>query len=59
MGPPPIESEKEVADLMTEKGMIKTTIIPGMSADVPPRMEGVPVVGQHNDKIMAELDKME
>jgi len=56
---PQLKARRRFADLMTEKGMIKTTIIPGMSADVPPRMEGVPVVGQHNDKIMAELDKME
>lgn len=39
----------------SEVGSIKALIPPGMGADVEARMERIPAVGEHNDRILKEL----
>ncbi len=39
----------------SEVGPVKSFLPPGMSSDVEARMERIPMVGEHNDKILTEL----
>ena len=55
---PQLASRRRWTECETEKGIIKSTLPPGMSADVKPRMEPVPRIGEHNAKILAELESM-
>lgn len=52
---PQLEARKRFANMETEAGTVKTLIPPGMSGDVEPRLEAVPSIGQHNEKILAEF----
>lgn len=52
---PQLQARKRFAVVETETGSIKTSIPPGMSGDVQPRLEPVPSIGQHNDQILAEF----
>ena len=53
---PQLLARRRWTEFETEKGTVKATIPPGMSPDVPLRMEPIPRIGEHNDKILAELD---
>jgi len=52
---PQLEARKRFAQVETEAGMVKTTIPPGMSGDVEPRLDPVPSIGQHDEKILSEF----
>jgi itaconate CoA-transferase len=52
---PQLKARKRWREIETEAGNIPALITPGMSADVEPRLDPVPAVGQHNEKILAEL----
>lgn len=53
---PQLNARRRFREVETEAGIIKTLIPPGMSADVEPRLDPVPSIGQHNEKILAELE---
>ncbi|RMZ79057.1 hypothetical protein DV737_g3553, partial [Chaetothyriales sp. CBS 132003] len=53
---PQLKARRRWREIQTEMGPVPSFITPGMSADVEPRLDPVPSVGQHNDKILAELD---
>lgn len=53
---PQLKARRRFREVETEAGTIKTLILPGASADVEARLDAVPSVGQHNEKIMAELN---
>ncbi|KPI42675.1 Succinate--hydroxymethylglutarate CoA-transferase [Cyphellophora attinorum] len=53
---PQLHARRRFREMETEAGTVRTLIPPGMSADVEPRLDPVPSIGQHNKKIMAELD---
>lgn len=52
---PQLEARKRFATVETAAGVVKTSIPPGMSGDVQPRLEPVPSIGQHSDQILAEF----
>jgi itaconate CoA-transferase len=52
---PQLHARRRFREMETEAGTVKTMMPPGMSADVEPRLDPVPSIGQHNDKILAEL----
>jgi crotonobetainyl-CoA:carnitine CoA-transferase CaiB-like acyl-CoA transferase len=52
---PQLNARRRFAEVETEAGTVKTMMPPGMSADVAPRLERVPRVGEHNEEILAEL----
>ena len=52
---PQLHARRRFREMETEAGTVKTLVPPGMSADVEPRLDPVPYIGQHNEKIMAEL----
>lgn len=53
---PQLNARRRFREMQTEAGIVKTLIPPGMSADVEPRLDPVPSIGQHNEKILAELE---
>ena len=53
---PQLNARRRFREIETEAGTIRTLILPGASADVEARLDAVPSVGQHNEKIMAELN---
>lgn len=53
---PQLHARKRFREMETEAGTVRTLIPPGMSADVEPRLDAVPYIGQHNKKILAELE---
>ncbi len=52
---PQLLARRRFRDIKTEAGIVPTTIFPGMSADVEPRLDPVPAIGEHTEKILAEL----
>ena len=52
---PQLLARRRFRDIKTEAGVVPTTIFPGMSADVEPRLDPVPAIGEHTEKILAEL----
>lgn len=52
---PQLEARNRFAEVETEAGFVKTSIPPGMSGDVQARLEPVPAIGQHNEKILREF----
>ena len=56
---PQLEARRRWRDIETEAGMIPTLITPGMSADVEARLDPTPSVGQHNEKILSELESQD
>ncbi|KAJ9652386.1 hypothetical protein H2198_008355 [Neophaeococcomyces mojaviensis] len=52
---PQLEARKRFAQVETEAGTVRTSIPPGMSGDVEPRLDPVPAIGQHNEKILSEF----
>lgn len=52
---PQLEARNRFGEVETEAGMIKTSIPPGMSGEVAPRLEPVPAIGQHNHQILTEF----
>ena len=52
---PQLLARQRFRDIKTEAGIVPTTIFPGMSADVEPRLDPVPAIGEHTEKILAEL----
>lgn len=53
---PQLHARRRFREMETEAGTVRTLMPPGMSADVEPRLDAVPSIGQHNAKIMAELE---
>ena len=56
---PQLKARNRWREIETEAGTIPTLITPGMSADVEARLDPVPAVGQHNEKILAELKDLD
>lgn len=56
---PQLHARRRFREMETEAGVVKTLMPPGMSADVEPRLDPVPSIGQHNEKILAELRAQE
>jgi itaconate CoA-transferase len=56
---PQLTARRRFREMETEAGRVRTVMPPGMSADVEPRLEPVPSIGQHNSKILAELESIE
>jgi itaconate CoA-transferase len=52
---PQLLARNRFRNIETEAGTVPTTLFPGMSADVEPRLDPVPAIGQHTEKILAEL----
>lgn len=52
---PQLEARKRFAEVETEAGVVRTSIPPGMSGHVQPRLDPVPAIGQHNDRILREF----
>ena len=52
---PQLLARQRFRDIKTEAGVVPTTIFPGMSANVEPRLDPVPAIGEHTEKILAEL----
>ena len=52
---PQLLARRRFREIETEAGTVPTTIFPGMSADVEPRLDPVPAIGEHTEKILAEL----
>jgi itaconate CoA-transferase len=53
---PQLTARRRFREMDTEAGRVRTVMPPGMSADVEPRLDPVPSIGQHNSKILAELE---
>ncbi|ETN46668.1 uncharacterized protein HMPREF1541_00854 [Cyphellophora europaea CBS 101466] len=53
---PQLHARRRFRKIESEAGTIKTMIPPGMSAEVEPRLDPIPSIGQHNEKILAELN---
>lgn len=56
---PQLLARRRFREVQTEAGTVPTTIFPGMSADVEPRLDPVPAIGEHTEKILAELREEE
>jgi itaconate CoA-transferase len=56
---PQLKARRRFREVETEAGTVPTTIFPGMSADVEPRLDPVPGIGEHTEKILAELKEQE
>lgn len=56
---PQLHARRRFREVETEAGTIKTLIPPGMSADVEARLDAVPSIGQHSEKILTELKGQE
>jgi len=52
---PQLKARGRWSQVDTPVGPIPTLIPPGMASNVPPRMDPIPKVGDHNAKILAEL----
>ena len=52
---PQLKARQRFVQVDTEAGTVKTTIPPGMSGEVQPRLEAVPAIGAHNKQILAEF----
>lgn len=52
---PQLQARQRFALVGTEAGPVTTTIPPGMAGNVPPRLEAVPSIGQHNVSILSEF----
>ncbi len=52
---PQLKARGRWSQVETPVGPIPTLIPPGMASNVPPRMDAIPKVGDHNLKILAEL----
>ena len=52
---PQLIARNRFRKIQTEAGTVPTTLFPGMSADVEPRLDPVPAIGEHTEKILAEL----
>ncbi|OAP60536.1 hypothetical protein AYL99_05538 [Fonsecaea erecta] len=50
-----LAARKRFREVDTEVGPIQAFLPPGMSSDLDARMERIPAVGEHNDKILREL----
>ncbi|KAH0844990.1 Succinate--hydroxymethylglutarate CoA-transferase [Fonsecaea pedrosoi] len=50
-----LAARRRFGQVDTEVGPIPAFLPPGMSADVDARMDPIPAVGEHNDKILREL----
>ena len=52
---PQLIARNRFRKIQTEAGTVPTTLFPGMSADVEPRLDPIPAIGEHTEKILAEL----
>jgi crotonobetainyl-CoA:carnitine CoA-transferase CaiB-like acyl-CoA transferase len=50
-----LEARGRFRQVDTEVGPIKSFLPPGMSSEVEARMERIPTIGEHNDRILKEL----
>ncbi|KAJ9607989.1 hypothetical protein H2200_008068 [Cladophialophora chaetospira] len=50
-----LKARKRFREVDTEVGVIKAFLPPGVSSDVEARMERVPAIGEHNERILTEL----
>lgn len=55
---PQLHARKRFREMETEAGTVRTMITPGMDANVEPRLEPVPRIGEHNEKILKELGEV-
>ena len=53
---PQLKARQRFIEVETEAGLVRTTISPGMDGrETQPRVDPVPGIGQHNEKILAEF----
>ncbi|EXJ67964.1 uncharacterized protein A1O5_08578 [Cladophialophora psammophila CBS 110553] len=51
-----LAARRRFREVDSEVGPIKAFLPPGMSSDLDARMERIPAVGEHNEKILSELE---
>ena len=52
---PQLKARRRWTEVDSEVGKIQALLPPGMSPDVEPRMDRIPAVGEHNQRILKEL----